>query len=87
KIGQGSDGYSFALYPNPSDGQSLYLQTDYSGKAMLNLYTIQGVCVKSIELEVGSGETLLPVSGLSSGAYVMRITTDKQVSHQKLIIR
>ncbi|MDJ1485663.1 T9SS type A sorting domain-containing protein [Cytophagaceae bacterium YF14B1] len=87
KIGQGNGGYSFMLYPNPSDGQSLYLQTDYSGKALLNLYTIQGVCVKSIQLEVGSGETLLPVSGLSSGAYLMQINTEKQVSHQKLIIK
>ncbi|MDJ1506952.1 T9SS type A sorting domain-containing protein, partial [Xanthocytophaga agilis] len=69
------------------DGQSLYLHTDYSGKAVLNLYTIQGVCVKSMELEVGGGETLLPVSGLSAGAYLMQITTDKQVSHQKLIIK
>lgn len=76
----------FQIYPNPSNGEYVYLDyfvRDGSG-FNIDLYTNQGTLVYS--QKVDNRKTPINISGLSNGVYVLRVRNTKYSFQYKLVI-
>ncbi len=81
----GLDG-DISLYPNPSDGNSLTLNTDDSNKpAIVNVYSVLGNVV--FTQRITDGDVVLDVGNVASGVYLVSITTAKGQSFTKKWIK
>lgn len=76
---------SWKFYPNPIDNQLIIENTDnLFGKARIQCLTLDGKLL--LEKELNSGEPLqLNLQHLPTGAFLVKILTDKEVVVQKLL--
>ncbi|HEY4205832.1 MAG TPA: T9SS type A sorting domain-containing protein, partial [Puia sp.] len=68
--GSGSTGVSVVLYPNPSQGQFSIRMDGGAGSHDVRIIDVKGAVIKTMRLQAN---TPLPVSGLSSGSYIVQI--------------
>ncbi|MCC6290083.1 MAG: T9SS type A sorting domain-containing protein [Chitinophagaceae bacterium] len=77
------------VYPNPvKDNISVSINNTFNSReAEIILYNSAGAVLqrKRIQLQQGKSLLQLPVSGLPSGMYTLKIKLDKQVKHFKII--
>lgn len=67
--------------------KTLVIRGEIATATIANLYDIQGRMVMSKALKNNSAENTMDISTLSTGVYVVRITTDTKVQTQKVIIK
>ena len=72
----------FDIYPNPVY-DNLTVQRNSDDKARIEIYTITGAVVRSVE--VCEPITILNVSTLASGMYMIRITDSQNISTLKFV--
>lgn len=76
---------NIVIYPNPSD-EILYIQTEKKPNGNVEFFNLLGQCIHSQTL-AETGITITPVSTFSNGNYMLKLTTSKGVSSQKIIIQ
>lgn len=78
---------SFQLWPNPvGTGELLHLNwMPVSGNALLTCFDMHGKRCFSKDLELGSGQTVIPVGELDAGVYLIRLQTGDRVTVRKFI--
>lgn len=78
------------LYPNPATTSvTAELETSQKGTATINLYSIDGKCVKTIEnikLQLGINKLIIPVFDIIPGVYTIAIETRNIKWNEKVII-
>jgi pectate lyase len=79
-LGQNVQAAKLTLYPNPVTDQ-LYLSSSDQKIKNVTIYSLNGSLVKSIKNEVDS----IDVSDLTSGNYLVKVTTDQGSFTQKII--
>lgn len=72
------------LYPNPNDGDFTITTKTYLTK--VNVYTITGAFVKTIEVEENSENVEVNISGLESGVYLLELQNDIEKFWKKVIV-
>ncbi|EGV42189.1 T9SS type A sorting domain-containing protein [Bizionia argentinensis JUB59] len=75
---------AFSIYPNPASG-SINISSNLNQKTKLAVYNITGKLVLSNTISFG--ENRLNISSLSSGVYLMRVSTPAKTITKKLIIK
>ncbi len=78
-----------SIAPNPATSEiTISYSTNYSGAGKLNIYSSNGILLKSsaIQLEKGLNKFILPVAGLSPAAYYAEIT-DGNSSVKQIFIK
>ncbi|MGB0403815.1 MAG: M43 family zinc metalloprotease [Salibacteraceae bacterium] len=84
---ENSSSFEFTMFPNPSEGEvSIELNFNLSGKATVQVYSIQGQLVFNEDL-VNTNSLTIKNGELNSGLYVVNITIDGSTSSKKLIIQ
>ena len=71
------------IYPNPSNGSYVTIQTPVNGVKYVEVFDITGKRLINTSL---SADTL-DVSSMSSGMYLVKVTVEGQSKTSKLIIR
>jgi len=79
---------SFSIYPNPAAGH-FYIDHDnnISGKLILDIYTVNGVKIRSLSLPQGLKTHCIQVPELTPGLYIVVLRDRKQNQYKKLIIK
>ena len=72
------------MYPNPNDGDFTITTKTYLTK--VNVYTITGAFVKTIEVEENSENVEVNISGLESGVYLLELQNDIEKFWKKVIV-
>lgn len=72
------------LYPNPSNGNFTVLAKTNLTK--INVYTITGGFVKSIEVTDNAIDAEINVSGLETGVYLVELQNDLEKTWKKVIV-
>lgn len=83
KMGSGDD-FVFNFYPNPSDNV-INVYTAYDGNLTIKLVDNLGRIVKA-EVIPGGGLSMLDVSSLQAGIYILQVESDKGIERQERII-
>lgn len=81
---------SLIVYPNPADRKDsfVYLKLTEDTKLKAELYDMDGKLLKVLpENLVAAGVVSLPVDGLGSGTYILKITRDGKTDSVKIIKR
>jgi agmatine/peptidylarginine deiminase len=81
---------SFFTYPNPSKGNfTVFLKSNYTGNASLQIYDITGkqVYTENFELANGSSMKRISTDNLTQGVYVIEVKTNSDVMTKQLIIQ
>jgi hypothetical protein len=82
------DTSTFAIYPNPNNGQFAIQSNNFEGKAILEVLDATGKLVESRELVLNSDQThTMDMSNLANGMYVVRLRSTETVAVDQLIIR
>lgn len=85
----GDPALSFFTYPNPSKGNFfVFLKSNYSGIATVNIFTLSGksVFTEEIDIENGNSKSVINTEDLSQGIYVIEVRTNSNVITRKLVI-
>jgi hypothetical protein len=75
----------FKIYSTTAS-RNLYIKGELTSPASIALYDLNGRLVLSSDLPAYSNSNQVDVSGLSSGVYVVKLTTDSQQKTQKVIL-
>lgn len=73
----------YEVYPNPTTN-FLYIDLDQEGELMVSMYNIQDELY--LQTIVSNGNEKLDLSGLPRGAYILRISTPKQVFYKRILL-
>jgi len=83
-------GFNAAVYPNPvSEVMNLVINPGKSGNALVSLLDISGrtVLTRRYDLQPEELSTLrIPVSGLPSGIYMLKIQSGSNVISRKVVV-
>lgn len=79
-LGDNSINPALSVYPNPAKDQ-LFIHT--LSPAVVSLFNITGELIKTIQTEMS--ETVIPISELSRGVYMIKINTSNRSTVQKFI--
>lgn len=86
-----NDKNNLAVAPNPADGITYAtFTTAQSGSVQLTVTNSIGQVVRTIKQDLGKGDqrVAIPVTGLSSGMYIVNVTTDKEnIVHRRLVVK
>jgi len=74
---------TFKLYPNPAYQEVVYITTKHNGIKDVVIYDVFGTIV----LEDRISNTLLNISKLAPGVYVLQITEDRVKMTRKLVVK
>lgn len=76
-------------YPNPFTGTTSFsFYAEKSGKGVLDIYTVEGKKMTSLNITAVSGQNTIPVSlDLAKGTYVARLSLDATLPEYKLIVK
>ena len=77
-----TDSLQMSLYPNPTDGSYVTIQTPFNGVKEVQVFDILGKRVINTNLI----SDLLDISKLNAGLYMVKVTVDNQTKISKLII-
>jgi agmatine/peptidylarginine deiminase len=81
---------SFFTYPNPSKGAFyLFLKSNYSDKASIEIYNVTGNLVyqDNFEFETGSNKKIINLDNISQGVYILEVRTNSGISTKQLVIQ
>jgi len=79
---------NFKIFPNPSCGiLSLDLSAQNSGQISCRIFTMDGKLIKIMNTLDASLNTLIDVSDLTNGIYLLEIKSNECVEKQRLIIQ
>lgn len=81
---------SFFTYPNPSKGDFvLFVKSNYSELATINIYTITGTLVYNNEIKIKNGNSMKKIhtENLAKGIYVLEVKTKSNILTNKLVIK
>jgi agmatine deiminase len=81
---------SFFTYPNPSNGDFiLFLKSNYSETASLQIFNITGSLVYNMDFEMQNGNSMKKINteDLVSGVYMLKVITKSDVLTKQLIIK
>ncbi|WP_432670964.1 T9SS type A sorting domain-containing protein [Flavobacterium sp. SM2513] len=69
---------AFSLYPNPSNGESIFLNSKTSFEnAKIEVYNVLGQRVSALNADFGSNNQIsIPIADLSVGVYLISVTTN-----------
>jgi serine protease len=85
-----ADFAGLSAYPNPATGSSsIDVVVDQDMKAELSVYDLNGRVVAALfsgELKAGEHHFTLNLSGLASGIYAYKLTSDKGVVSRRLVV-
>jgi hypothetical protein len=84
-VGELSLNNQVAIYPNPADKQITIANNSNINVTEANIYNLQGKLVQSIAL--GNKETIVDISTMASGVYMVKISSDSGTTTKKLIKR
>ncbi|WP_395045300.1 T9SS type A sorting domain-containing protein [Flavobacterium sp.] len=73
------------VYPNPTSGDFTVKTQTYLTK--VNVYTIIGAFVKTIEVEDNAENAEVNIKGLSTGIYMIELQNDTEKSWKKVIVK
>lgn len=77
---------SFICYPNPSDGNTLFLSLDGSNEEVLvDITDVTGKLIRNEIVKFSSGQAKLSTA-LSSGSYLVTIRNKNMSLHQRLVV-
>jgi plastocyanin len=76
-------------YPNPFTGTTSFsFYAEKSGKGVLDIYTVEGKKMASMDITTVSGLNTVPVSlDLAKGTYVARLSLEATLPEYKLIVK
>jgi hypothetical protein len=74
---------NFAVYPNPTNGGNITIQSANSGVISVAVYDILGKSVLATEVRNNSMST----EGLNRGVYILQLTQNGMTETKKLIVR
>lgn len=76
------------VFPNPSLGVS-YLQfsEDLSGSYEITMYNLAGKLIKNQSIEVSGSDRSLAIEGLSSGSYLIKVSSDKGDIFKRMLVK
>lgn len=72
------------VYPNPSNGNFTIKTETYLTK--VNVYTLTGAFVKTIDVEDNSENAAVDVKGLQTGVYLIELQNENEKSWKKIIV-
>jgi hypothetical protein len=72
---------TLSLYPNPSTEQVRLTIPENSrgGKKMIRIFSSTGQCISQTEMQKGTTEAILNVSGLPNGIYLVQLVDERKV--------
>ena len=73
------------VYPNPTSGDFTVKTQTYLTK--VNVYTIMGSFVKTIEVDENVDNAEINIKGLSTGVYMIELQNDTDKSWKKIIVK
>lgn len=77
----------YLMYPNPANNTlSVYMKGSFKGSANIDIITITGAKALSVA-SVPSKETIIDLSSLQSGMYIVRITAGSEQHIEKLFVQ
>lgn len=79
-IHETSNSFDFSAYPNPCTDN---ITINVPKETTVEVSTINGQIIKSID--INSKSTTVNLTGLSSGVYIVRLITDKEIVTKKII--
>ena len=74
---------SFSIYPNPANDKIVIETTQITKGGTLTIYNINGK--ELIKRQIRESKTQIDISNLASGAYFVKLITDKKVEVRKII--
>ncbi|MBK7130860.1 MAG: T9SS type A sorting domain-containing protein [Crocinitomicaceae bacterium] len=83
EVGEGQDGYSISIYPNPASAY-LNIQVTDASVEKITLIDLQGKVVYSDS--TGDAQVQIGLDEFSTGIYFVNIHTDKGVTVEKVVI-
>ncbi|MBE2290673.1 MAG: T9SS type A sorting domain-containing protein [Chitinophagaceae bacterium] len=88
-IGNGQKTISIALYPNPANGQDVYVLYSADGAVSVTVSDISGrtVFASNIAAQQGLQQLRIPTQSLLSGIYIVSVATGEARAQQRLVIR
>lgn len=76
----------FALFPNPAIDE-VTIVTNIAGNGQLTVFDLSGRIVSQLPINAGSNNVLLNVDHMSSGSYIIQMTSESVVKTQQLIVQ
>jgi len=73
------------VFPNPGNGL-FTLKTSQLSKGTVELYDLNGILLKRIELRNNKANTIIDLSGYQPGTYTVRIITESKASTEKIVL-
>tara|TARA_R110000868_G_scaffold140690_2_gene356627 strand:- start:18194 stop:18517 length:324 start_codon:yes stop_codon:yes gene_type:complete len=74
---------TFKLYPNPAYQEVVYITTKHNGTKDVVIYDVFGTIVLQDRIKT----SLLNISKLAPGVYVLQITEDRVTMTRKLVVK
>ncbi|MES2747560.1 MAG: T9SS type A sorting domain-containing protein [Bacteroidota bacterium] len=75
--------FGFKMYPNPVTDGTLHLESDANGEKTILIYDLMGKMV----LNITTSESIVNVSTLNIGVYMIEVTEEGRTVVKKLVIR
>lgn len=78
------DAMAIDIYPNPTS-QTITVQTDALNDAQVNIYSVEGKLVKSVQYSGVLSTYSVPVAELANGTYVLEIVAENKLGTTQFI--
>jgi Zn-dependent metalloprotease len=75
------------IYPNPTSGLTTIDLGTNTSYELLSIYDFMGKIIKQIKLDQSVQKIKMDLSSLSSGMYLIRLSSDEQVEELKIIVK
>ncbi|MDF2457315.1 MAG: hypothetical protein K0R51_3308 [Cytophagaceae bacterium] len=79
---------SFELMPNPiNNGWATLILPNLEGEVMVDIHNAQGMVVYHAPIKVENHESLIDLTGLKAGLYVVQLQKNNQIYIQKVVVQ
>jgi len=85
-VGEINEDFKLKVYPNPAKGQITIETEGISGAVNINLTDMSGRIVKTVQIADGSVSTILDISSLPKGAYIINMFNNNRQYSKKIIV-
>lgn len=76
---------TFSIYPNPAEGKIITINNTFAGNTAVAIYALTGA--KVYDAALTNNEQTLNLSNLSSGMYIVKVSTGNTSESKKLILK